>query len=124
MSITSGIEIRKLDPNDKNYGQNDLSSWKNRYFDMWIADWLHRHYGWKNLKTYHCHGQYQSAIIPKEALLQMADDLINRRFDMAPEWAGGVEGLGDYTAHYGQVFKELAEKVKDDEVIIHYWELP
>ena len=124
MSITEGFEIRKPDPRDENYDHDAWSSWKKQYFAMWIGDWLHRHIGYANLPVYYRQGDYQSIIIPKEALLRMADDLLNRRFDAAPEWASDVEDLGDYTTHYGRAFKELAEKVKDDEVIIYYWEQP
>lgn len=69
MSITCGFEIRKLDPSSKNFDSNAYSSCKNRYFDMWINDWLHRYCGWKNLKPYNSPCGCQGAIIPKEALL-------------------------------------------------------
>lgn len=121
MSITSGFEIRKPDPRDENYDHNAWSSWKNRYFDMWVGDWLRLHVGYANLPRYYCTEEYQSVIVPKEALLQMADDLINRRFNAAPEWAEEVEDLGNYGVGYGKEFKALAEKVKDDEVLVNYW---
>lgn len=122
MSITAGIEIRKPDPRDENYDHNAWSSWKNRYFDIWVGDWLRRHC--PCCPTYYCHGEYQSIIIPKEALLQMADDLINHRFDAAPDYAEEVEELGEYGPGFGEEFRALAEKIKDDEVLIHYWVLP
>ena len=121
MSITEGFEIRKPDPRDENYDHDAWSSWKNRYFAMWVSDWLRLNVGYQNLPTYYCYGEYQSVIIPKEVLLRMADDLINRRFDTAPEWAEEVDDLGDYGVHFGMEFKSLAEKVKEGEVIIQYW---
>lgn len=121
MSITTGIEIRKKDPLDESYDHNAWSSWKNQYFDMWVSAWLNHHIGHANLPAYDCHGEHHSVIVPKEALLQMGDDLVNRRFGTAPEWAEDIEDLGEYTMHYGKAFKELAEKAKEDEVLVYYW---
>ena len=44
-----------------------------------------------------------------------------RIYYAALEWAEEVDDLGDYGVGYGMEFKALAEKVKDDEVIIYYW---
>ena len=120
MSITRGIEILKKDPaKERPLGSRPCVSWKNRDLDMWIREYV---FDKMDTTTYREGPEYYSCTIPKEQLLQMADDLVNRRFELCPDYCEyfHAHDLEDCGPRYGGFFRELADDLQDDEVLVYY----
>lgn len=125
MSITKGIEIRKKDPaKDRPPHERPCVSWKDRCLDYWIEDWLYAYESdepggyYKKLGEF----EYECGML-KEDLLRLASDMENRRFELCPEgyrWFSGHAATEDLAALYGTMFRQLAERLQEDEMLVYY----
>ncbi len=126
MSITVGIKICPKNPTKESVS-NDRPwvSWKNLSVHMWITEWFFLYESEEPSGYYRKLGEFEwEASVLKDDLLRMADDLINRRFDVCPEtYHDDIEGdeqAEDRLAGYGTSLKHLAEQLQDDEMLVYY----
>ena len=122
MSITCGIDIRKKDTHEC-VDCSSYVSWKNLHVDMWICDWIFTYKSPGEQEFFEHQGECVRRSIRTDDLLRMADDMINRRFDVCPDaykFFSGIATEEDLVADYGMFFRELAEKVQDDEMLVYY----
>ena len=121
MSITRGIEIKKKAPGtDNSINNSNFVSWKDHVFDMWVSEWISTYIPEREMDERSPEGW--SFAIKKNDLLKMADDLIQRHFSVCPETYDGFfdELVENYAYQLGLAFRNLAEKVKDDELLRYY----
>lgn len=125
MSITKGIEIRRKNPSqDRPCNKRPVVSWKCWYEDIWFMEWLNTYESMEPAEYYKRLGAFEwEASVKKEDLLRMADDLINRRFNVCPEGYGYFKGDEDEEnkmVMYGQAFKKLVDQLQDYEILVYY----
>lgn len=126
MSITTGFEIRRKDPaKERPFHERPYVSWKSLGLDMWIMEWLNRFTLIPDDKTLFPEREenFWSVELRKSDLLRMANDLITCQFNVCPEAYYFFEGRTqeEYLAlQYGKAFRELAERLQDDEILVYY----
>ena len=122
MSITRGIEIRHKDPaKDQPFYACPGVSWKDYGFDMWMSEWLCLFL--PNLEPYETDEDYWSCIIEKEDLLRLAGDLLRGDLSICPkayDWMEGEKLYEKDAKRFGEHFRYLAERLKDDEMLVYY----
>ena len=116
MSITRGIEIVHID------GKADsvkCVSWKNRSIDFWISEYLF-HPASKYPVIERTKGCFRCQI-PEEILRKMADDMINRRFEVCPDsYDDIVDKCEEEAEMFGQGFLDLIEKLEEGDMLVYY----
>ena len=122
MSITVGICIERRS-DQKSISNSAYASWKNWDVNTWISDWFSLHKTQGRPEYFEAGEDGFRCSILKDDLLRMADDLINRRFDVCPDAYEDFEGedeIEEMLERYGYALRNLAENLQDDQMLVYY----
>lgn len=129
MSITAGIQVCVKDKNGKYIANGNKSvSWKNRYVDLWIFEYIFKYKTQLIAIKSEDTDEYQNYIIPKSVIKQLAEDLMNRRFNICRDAYEFIEDpfSDELTTEektlisYGKQIKQLYDSIQNDEIFVYY----
>jgi len=118
MSITTGIQrCKKTNPI---HSVLEDVSWKNRYFDMWVTEYLYLYPQYAPV-VLRADGESSFFVISETLITRMAQDLLNENFCVckASEWFVDDSDYA-YAKEYGKVFLELCHNMTPDEILVYY----
>lgn len=118
MSITTGLQrCKKTNPMKSVL---DDVSWKNRYFDMWVTEYMYL-YPQYALEALHIDGESRFFVVSNKLIVQMAQDLLNENFHVckSSEWFVDASDYA-YAKEYGKAFLELCHNMTPDEILVYY----